>query len=102
MSDAWIEKVQEELNNKKAAYIPYLGDVRDVRPMPQTVCLVYMTEGLHHPAMDYTEVYKDEDLAVKSLLARGFLTIGVGSPDMYFRDSSRAVVRANVKVKTDE
>lgn len=87
-SDAWVNDVRAKLKAIKG-------------PGPETVCLVYITEGLHHPAIGYTEVYGDETIAVKSLLARGFLPVGAASPDMYYTDFCRAVIRANVGVKTD-
>lgn len=103
MSDAWIEKVQEELNNEKAGYIPYLGSVEDVKSLPQTVCLVYMTEQHDGGQASYCEVYKDEDTAVRSLLSRGFKCQGGSYPENYTLDEfSYSEVRANVKVKTDE
>lgn len=97
MSDAWIEKVQEELNNEKAGYIPYLGSVEDVKSLPQTVCLVYMTEQHDGGQASYCEVYDTEDTAVKSLISRGFEE---GSyPELYHIDFASAEVVPNVKVK---
>lgn len=97
MSDCWIEKVQEELNNEKAGHIPYLGDVKDVRPMPRTVCLVYMTEQHDGGQASYCEVYKDEETAVKSLLSRGYTTFGLSGT--YRIEGATAEVVDEVKVK---
>lgn len=110
MSDCWIEKVQEELNNEKAGHIPYLGDVKDVRPMPLTVCLVYMTEQHDGGQASYCEVYKDEDTARSMLGKVGFYEDKGNThyhdvllrKDEFSPYPDTATIVPEVKVKTDD
>lgn len=99
MSD-WIEKVQEELNNEKPGQVHYLGSMEGVKSLPQTVCLVYMTENHDGGQASYCEVYKDEATAVRSLLSRGYTTYGLSGT--YRIDFAMAEVVDEVKVRTDE
>lgn len=108
MSDAWIEKVQEELNNEKAGYIPYLGSVEDVKSLPLTVCLVYMTEQHDGGQASYCEVYKDEKVARAALEKDGFVQTPNRHSDCLIREDAfssypdTATIVPEVKVKTDD
>jgi len=107
MSD-WIEKVQEELNNERPGQVHYLGSMEDVKSLPQTVCLVYMTENHDGGQADYCEVYKDEKTARAALSKAGFHWMKDRHPEVLLNQSKfssypdTATIVPEVRIKTDE
>lgn len=104
--DEFVAELQSKLNKEiNSMYLPILKTLEDVRSMPRTVCLVYMTEQHDGGQASYCEVYKDEDTARTVLEKAGFRQNGpldcLTREDEFSPYPDTATIVPEVRVKTD-